>query len=490
MAPTQDAPETDEKVPPFKLPDEHPLATAMRDVSSNLRSLRGFVDLLEPVLRQRATEVIKANRRGYDIMKAGHKLANDQKEQSVVRVDDLGVEYIPIKGEKNAFILKASAEDVESVMRATKELGHITFQVDYLFEGSLMTLISIVEAFIGGIIRYHASRFPEALGDAGNFTLKELQNFETVADARASLVDRKVEETMRGSFEDWLAFLRDKLSLSMGYLEEYRSRLVEAFQRRNLLVHNRGVVNAIYLSKVDKESAKGISKGQKLKIDRKYLDNCIELFEKGCLLIAAEEWKRIDPEDDQRARCLGKIAYSNICEKNYAVAESVSRFVMLDKKMAESSQATATINYWLSKKKQGQYKDIEKELKAADFSAKDPIFKLAHAALKDDADTFFRILPFALAGDSLSKEQLDEFPIFEEMRKDQRYEAYRPQMVTVRMNPPAKGAETDAATAPAASEQTATGVPPASSGLAKTDCDVETPVVSDEATSGVPQTSS
>lgn len=76
------------------------------------------------------------------------------------------------------------------------------------------------------------------------------------------------------------------------------------------------------------------------------------------------------------------------------------------------------LNYWQSVKWQGRFEGIRKQAEQADLSAKDPLYQLAQLALLNENEAFFSLLPDVLASRKLSIENLNEWPIFREMRVD------------------------------------------------------------------------
>ena len=68
----------------------------------------------------------------------------------------------------------------------------------------------------------------------------------------------------------------------------------------------------------------------------------INLFEKHCLLISAEAWKKVAPDDHERAVLLNKLAYDHLLAHRWGIAEGLSQFVIGDKKMPEVSRTIAT----------------------------------------------------------------------------------------------------------------------------------------------------
>jgi hypothetical protein len=74
-----------------------------------------------------------------------------------------------------------------------------------------------------------------------------------------------------------------------------------------------------------------------------------------------------------------------------------------------------------------KFDSVKKDIDNADFSDKKEIFQLALAALREDKETFFQLLPIALDSNQLNIERLEEFPILEEMRATEEYKEFKSQ---------------------------------------------------------------
>src|SRR5690606_3327362 len=131
-----------------------------------------------------------------------------------------------------------------------------------LYKNSLISLLSSVEWFFSQILHFHYDKFPDSAGiKKKTLTLEDLKNFNNLRDAELYLIDDKIETILRGSFKDWIEVLRQELKLNLGYLDSIEDELIEVYQRRNVLVHNGGVVNSIYISKVSSKYRDGIVLG-------------------------------------------------------------------------------------------------------------------------------------------------------------------------------------------------------------------------------------
>lgn len=219
--------------------------------------------------------------------------------------------------------------------------------------------------------------------------------------------------------------LKDEVKLKMPYLRPFYDELLEVYQRRNLVVHNGGIINSIYLSKVTDDLRKKYKIGDRLTITAEYLESAICKLHIVFTLIAAELWKKLEPEEEQRANILNNIAYKNMMQKRWEVAEWFCSFIKDDNKLKSKVKTVGQLNYWLCVKKKGNKVLIDSEISKADFSDKSIRYQLAISALTDNKEDFFELLPETMRTKSLDIEELLEFPIFDEMRNLKEFEEFK-----------------------------------------------------------------
>lgn len=70
---------------------------------------------------------------------------------------------------------------------------------------------------------------------------------------------------------------------------------------------------------------------------------------------------------------------------------------------------------------QERFDEVREEVKSADFSAKDEVFHLAQLALLEDEAAFFELLPNILEANKITKEDLQNWPLFRQMRETKTY---------------------------------------------------------------------
>ena len=412
-------------------------SSQIHSFARTLDGLRSFVNMVEPFLNKKGRDAMKKHAGNMlplflAFAKADPEFLKDTglTETKLKKLQKNYKGTIVIKQEtvsdKPRISISVSGPQEKALDLALSEIGENQECIALLYQSSLISLISAVECFLSQIIHTYYDTVPESLSDKDKvFSFDDLKNFNSVEDARTYLIEKKVNDLMRKSFTDWISFFKDKTGLSMSYLTPYMDTLVETCERRNLLVHNAGIVNTIYLSKVSLSLRKGKKKDDRLHLSRQYLDDRIDYFEKYSLLIAAELWKKLKPKVNKRAELLSDIAYKHLRSARWSVAEGLSYFMKMDKSTKETYQLIGTLNYWQCLKKQDRWAEVKEESERADFSAKGIRFQLGHLALLENKPKFFEQVPIALKSKEITIEELREFPILEEVRKDRRFSPYR-----------------------------------------------------------------
>lgn len=418
-------------------------AETIKRFSDNLDALRDFSDTLGPVLAKKHDDTLER----YSEEMAPYWLAillehpekaptpelaeqfgdirNRLPQFSPERIKRLAtrcpVEITPEGGVK----VTLNFEHVGKISELQRILSKSATQTRLLYESALITLVTLSEWLIAQVLRLYFEKFPGAAGASEKlYSFEDLKTFASIDDARYALIEHRVEQQMRASLEELLKFFKEKLKLSMGYLDDVKDEVKELFKRRNLIVHNGGIVNSIYLSGLPDHLRRDLKAGDELPVTREYLQAAVNLCEYSFALIAAELWKQLAAGDEERADTLISITYRHLLAERWAVAERLSFFTLNDKRVKESTRLIAQINFWQSLKWSGRYDRIRAEIEVADFSAKEERFQLAKYALMDDFDSFFRMLPKVLEHGHIEKGQLLEWPLFQVVRKRPEFQPY------------------------------------------------------------------
>jgi len=75
------------------------------------------------------------------------------------------------------------------------------------------------------------------------------------------------------------------------------------------------------MSKVAEATRAGLELGKPIEVTREYLDKAISIFERNFILVGAELWKKLEPENDERASELIAMAFKQLSSERWSIGE-------------------------------------------------------------------------------------------------------------------------------------------------------------------------
>lgn len=244
--------------------------SAIHRFSSNLSDLREFSETVESLVANRKLKKLEAGPVHFN---------RPENASCQFDVKPNPVSSLPTPGGGN------EDNSLSAIVRSESNSQHLQ-------RVSLISLVSVVESFMYQLLHWFFQKHPSAVtAQEKQFTFEELSGFSNLDDARAYLMCWKIENLLRGSYENWIEYFRGQHKLELSEIAKHHEYLVENFQRRHLLVHNDGVVNQIYLSRVDKSLTRPEMLNKKLAVSREYLFSAIDRFESSFLQLAFELWE-------------------------------------------------------------------------------------------------------------------------------------------------------------------------------------------------------
>lgn len=403
-----------------KISAETFIVKKITDFSKNIELVRAFINLVDPVIKNSMDEVMstlspKIQRLSPRIKKIGKVLRQTEKK-SIHETKEVSLE-IELKD------FHAIQDFMDSFEKVKPKLGI----PQHVLTTSLVSLISYVEVFVSQIVHFHFSLYPAAIisSTEKQFTYNDLQKLGSIDDARNFLIEKDVEALLRSSVTDWADYFEGKLKLEIAYLKDNIDQIREVFLRRNLFVHNAGIVNSTYLKGLKKSS--DIKVGKPINIEKEYLDSAFTSCEIAFSLVALELLSKFQRKKKVSSSVCGKLhelVVSHVSGERYKIAEEVSKFISEDNSYSNADRAIARVNYWQAIKWQGRLDEIKKEIQEADFSGMLGLFALAKCALLDELDAFFKTLPSLVDTKEVSIEDLEEWPLFKEVRQSDLYREF------------------------------------------------------------------
>jgi len=153
---------------------------------------------------------------------------------------------------------------------------------DYFLDMVHQHQISLFETLIFDIFRALLKDRPERLPARKQIdytTILKAPDRESIIDA---LIERELNEIKYKNVRDWFACVQNFCS-ACKFDEEEISRIAEAKATRDLLVHNSGIINHVYLTKADKYARGAL--GEKISVAGTYTLDIWKLLSKVLLAL-------------------------------------------------------------------------------------------------------------------------------------------------------------------------------------------------------------
>jgi hypothetical protein len=147
----------------------------------------------------------------------------------------------------------------------------------YLAESVFQHFVAVFEDFVFELLRLWLSAYPAGIPHKGQKTV-DLAMVIDAPDRDAiigAFIDRELNALKYERPAAWYRYLNDRVKLGVP-TDEQLERFAEVKASRDILAHNRGVVNPTYLEKAGRRARRAI--GQRLEIQEPYLHETWQLI--------------------------------------------------------------------------------------------------------------------------------------------------------------------------------------------------------------------
>jgi hypothetical protein len=162
----------------------------------------------------------------------------------------------------------------ELVEETLYQIIPVSFGFDvFIRDMSLVYLIAEFDSFLANILRDTFKARPEAYASTKKcLTNEELLKSDNIENIKNAVIEMEIAEALRLDIEDLGKYFEDKFKVKINKLPKWTS-FKERFYRRNIIVHNSGIINDVYRQKT---GYKGCS--ERLIVSEEYLSESIDLF--------------------------------------------------------------------------------------------------------------------------------------------------------------------------------------------------------------------
>ncbi len=310
--------------------------------------------------------------------------------------------------------------------KAVREFEKITARKPLLNNSALMMLLIKYEEMIMGVFRWVIRSYPEAYLSDKKISYSEILEIDSQIDSvKEILVNQEIDEIMRKPISDWYKILNEKHKINFGVLSDYFDEFKEVYYRRNIVVHNNGVVNNDYIKSVKEEYRKNVKKGEFLEVEEQYLKKSFDIayiMLYGTILCVA----KLSSSKEEIYDSIEDMAFQHMIDGEWKISKFIYKYIMEEckKELATADYERIKINYWLSIKNMEGLASIQDEVKKYDVSAMEGKYKVAKACLLDEYNEINRLLENYL-GNEVRTSDVEYWPLFLQYRKNKAYKEFK-----------------------------------------------------------------
>jgi len=296
-------------------------------------------------------------------------------------------------------------------------------QGSLLRKSSLISLMASFETFISQIIQYHYQKFPKAFSsNSDKLSLEKIRELGSLEEAEQLLISNEIDSLLRGNIQSQLEYFEKQLNIDLKPVQSYIEDLIEMSQRRNLLVHNDGIINKQYLLKTPKKHLHKIKEGDKISINQEYLLNAIKLINTVCIILFQQCFRKWEKDSiNNFNEILINIFYEALLEEDYNLIENLYNYIDSIDIKNDKEKRILVINYCISLKEENKIDKMNDVIDQYDWSATSTDFNMALSILQNENKQAYRYIKQLLASNNLNKDTLREWPIFKPLREKKKF---------------------------------------------------------------------
>jgi hypothetical protein len=321
--------------------------------------------------------------------------------------------------------LNTGSEEFQKYSKLKKARDKANLAERIVPQSFLISMVSQYDAFLVAAIKNLFLLKPEKIRTAEKtISVKDLAKFSTIEELLNELIEDELDEVLRGSHLSQIQWMAKNFDFTLDVKDPLIEKFIEVTERRNLCVHNEGLVSKQYKdrTKALAEDIAPIKKlGEHLPISRVYMqDGRNTLFETAVRTIQIA-WRKVRPDQgEEQDSLIITIIFELLVREDYTLARNISDFASSVRGIAcEVNKLKLCINRAQAYKWSGKEEEAKKIVERVDWGASSANFRLAAAVINDDYVGVARLMKIVPkeGEDGIAASDYRLWPLFKEIRK-------------------------------------------------------------------------
>ena len=299
-----------------------------------------------------------------------------------------------------------------------------------LYESAIQQIVNAYERLIGDLLRWQLTWNPDAAPKDQTISYRDLLQFADLAEAKRRVIQNVLTDFIRSkSSSDQLEYFRKEFNADVRSHFPRLDEFSELVLRRHSIVHAGGLVTPEYLRYA--RSLKALpfdlpTEGTFFKLDQSYVESAWSVvYALGVILfhlLNRQYAKHNNAVEDEESgdTFMNHSAFRAIQQTIFPAAELILNYGSRLRLAKTTTDLMVIINLAQTLKWQGREDEARAVLEKTDWAATNNLFRLSVAALRDP-ENFPDLLIAAAREKSISLEDIYEWPVFNEIRRDERF---------------------------------------------------------------------
>lgn len=314
-------------------------------------------------------------------------------------------------------------KNIEESRKAVSK-GYSTIKT--MYNNLLISILIEYENIISELFKKIIIKYPNAYLTGTKASYAEIMKSQDINEIKDKIITNQIDTIMRESIFSWLRMLEDKHKVSISLENQYAKDFIEAYLRRNIIVHNDSRINNDYINGMKKigENIPEKNIGNKIICTKEYIDRVIDSSIYFIIYIMNQMLVLFKEENENFTNSILNIGFEKLKQEEYNLSREIFRLLKDNSTIDQQTRIYSLINYWQTYKWDNRYDEIEQEVNEFDISAYEELIKLAIYALREDYDKIENILKYEFNEEKQNEElaiELEDFPVFKKLRKHQFY---------------------------------------------------------------------
>ena len=306
----------------------------------------------------------------------------------------------------------------------SENFSELKYNHKYVLNNCIVNMVMEFEGLISSLFEEYYSTCDQKQFDNKSLTIDELRQFDSMQDAINHIINQEIISILYGSSDKWINNIRDKLKLDVDYYRRNQIDIREIFQRRNIIIHNKSIVNSTYISKSENPFKLEVNTDMISTVE--YVENAYYLLLTLAVLIIISFWNNHDdPEKtapdvenvdhDTIDSTLQNIAFDLLSKEKWIFAYEIYNSLQNSKHAKTYTKKMYLLNILLCKKMMN-IEGVDKEIKDLDYTSNDVFLQAGANALKMNYTALKKNMKDIPDDSIITKKQLETWPIFKLIR--------------------------------------------------------------------------